>query len=55
MNKSIILIFSFFILINNNLLAENNLYEIKADKVKYTDGNSTVIAEGNAHAFSNDG
>ena len=55
MNKSIILLFSFIIFISESLLAENNLYEIKADKVKYTDGNSTVIAEGNAHAFSDDG
>jgi len=55
MNKSIILLFSVIIFISESLLAENNLYEIKADKVKYTDGNSTVIAEGNAHAFSDDG
>ena len=55
MNKSLVLIFSFIVFLSSSLLAENNLYEIKADRVKYTDGSSTVIAEGNAHAFSNDG
>ena len=49
------IIFSFFLIYKNNLFAQNNLYEIKADKLKYIDDNNTIIAEGNAHAFSSDG
>ena len=59
MNRNKFLIFSLaiFFFFNNfgNLFAQDNYYEIKADRVKYTDGNNTVIAEGNAHAFSADG
>lgn len=56
-NKFLIFSLAIFFFFNNfgNLFAQDNYYEIKADRVKYTDGNNTVIAEGNAHAFSSDG
>ena len=46
---------SLFFLGAGDLFAQENSYEIKADRIKYTNGNNTVIAEGNAHAFSADG
>ena len=59
MNKNkfliFLIIFSFFLIHKENLLAQNNSFEIKADRLKYTDGNNTVVAEGNAHAFNLNG
>lgn len=47
--------FFFFIFINTSLLAEVPLYELTANKIIYKNNNQLIIAEGNAHAKSNDG
>ena len=59
MTKNKIIIFCsllvLFFTYHNHALAEKNVYEIQAEKVQYKDGNSLIIAEGNAYAFDNNG
>ncbi len=54
-NKYLSIFLIFFLIYSFSICAKETIYEIKADKIKLKNNQNTILAEGNANAWTQDG